>query len=419
MKLKPETIYVPLFIIVLLLQLYLPSFKANILLQIMVLFAFCFVENATISKKMIAQVTTLVAMLVLGFVGMVLHKYKGYNIIKDVFHFLKPIISILIGYLFFRRINNLRVFVKAIVIAGIISALIHFYIVIFKTNFMSGSISRIREFTRDNFLELFSIFFLIFYKKYEGKLLFTNIIFRVFALGLLSLSCLLYFSRTMIVMTLLLVITVYGYTKITKKTLAIAGVGIAGIALLFVYLNNANIRRGKPGLEGFLYKVKMAPEEIFVTNVNRDDHRDLWDHWRGYEAMRANALMKRNPSSYVIGTGHGSLVNLKFYAPLSGTPEGLRYISELHNGYMYVFYKIGAIGMLLYLFVLLRWYSYIYKERNFANVFISAIGIIYLFSTMTITGLYNSRDVIIFILGALLYYSSQKAKEAPKNKIVL
>lgn len=419
MKLKPETIYAPVFVLLLLLQLYLPSFKVNVIVQIVALLMFCFIENATLSKKFIRQAATLLAILVLGFVGTLLHKYHGYNIVKDVFHFVKPAIGILIGYLFFRRINNFRLFIKIIVIAGVISALIHFYILFFKVNLMSGSLSKIREFTRDNFLELFSIFFLVFYKKYEGKLLFSNIIFRVFALGLLSLSSMLYFSRTMIVMAFILLITVYGYAKITRKTLAVAGVGIAGIALLFVYLNNANIRRGKPGLEGFLYKVKMAPEEIFVTNINRDDHRDLWDHWRGYEAMRAYALMERNPSSFIVGTGHGSLVNLKFYAPLSGTPQGLRYISELHNGYMYVFYKTGAIGILLYLFVLLRWYSYIYKRRTFVNVFISGIGIVYLFSSITITGLFNGRDVIIFILGGLLYHASTTTSKPKQENVAL
>ena len=116
--------------------------------------------------------------------------------------------------------------------------------------------------------------------------------------------------------------------------------------------------------------------------------------------------MERNPSSFIVGTGHGSLVNLKFYAPLSGDPKGLRYISELHNGYMYVFYKTGAIGLLLYLLAVFRWYAYAYKRRRMSTLMVSAIGTIYIFSTLTITGIYNGRDVIIFILGALLYYAS-------------
>ncbi|WP_294733584.1 O-antigen ligase family protein [uncultured Flavobacterium sp.] len=413
MKIKATTIYAPIFVLLLLLQLYLPSFRANIVLQIGVLVTFLFFEsNILISKKFLKQLLPIVLLLVAGFVGTLFHKYETFDVIKDIFHFIKPIVGIFIGYFFFRKINNLRVFVQVVVISGVISALIHFYIILFKVDFASGSISAIREFTRDNFLELFAIFFLLFYRKFESRSLFNNIIFNWGIIILLSMSCMLYFSRTMIVILFLILFTVYGYTKITKKTLIIISLGISSILLLFVYLNNANIRRAKPGLEGFLYKVKVAPEEIFVTNINRDDHRDLWDHWRGYEAMRAYALMERSPSSFVVGTGHGSLVNLKFFAPLSGDSKGLKHISELHNGYMYIFYKVGAIGMLIYLFILFRFYAYIYKKNNFVNVFISVIGLVYLFSTITITGLYNGRDVIIFILGGLLYYSNSFKKES-------
>lgn len=377
------------------------------MLQLGVIAVFCFIENVTFTKKFTGYIGSVMLLLVIGLIGTLLHKYELYNIIKDLFHFVKPVVGILLGYMFFRKINNFRLFVQAIVTAGIISAFIHLYIVFFRVDFASGSIENIREFTRDNFLELFAIFFLLFYKKYEAKPLIQSNTIKYTAIAMLFISSFLYFSRTMIVMGVLMLLTIYGYTRITRKTLIIAGFGIFSVLLLFVYLNNANIRRGRPGLEGFLYKVKVAPEEIFVTNINRDDHRDLWDHWRGYEASRALALMQRNPSSYAVGTGHGSLVNLKFYAPLSGDAKGLRYISELHNGYMYIFYKTGAIGLLLYLFILLRWYGYLYKPKNFATVFISAIGVVYLFSSLTITGLYNPKDVIIFILGALLYYASK------------
>ncbi len=415
-KIKAKKVYAPIFVLLLLLQLYLPSFKINIVVQVAALLFFCFAESKIlISKKFLGQFTSVFLLLILGFIGTLLHKYRAFNIIKDLFHFIKPAVGILIGYLFFRKINNFNLFIKTIVVASVLSALIHLYIVFFVVDFFSGEISNIRLYTKDNFLELFAVFFLVFYKRYEGKRLFNSSLFRVFALGIISISCILYFSRTMIVIAILLLISIYGYTKITKRSLVMASIGIALLSLLFVYLNNANIRRGKPGLEGFLYKVKMAPGEIFVTNINRENHADLWDHWRAYEAKRAYALMEENPSSFVVGTGHGSLVNLKFYVPVPDNLKGMKYISELHNGYMYVFYKIGAIGMLLYLFILFRWYSYIYKKNTMVNVLVSAIGIIYLFSSVTITGIFNGRDIIIFILGAALYYSESAVK--PKAEV--
>lgn len=408
-KIKAQTIYAPLFVLLLLLQLYLPSFKANIALQLAALLFFVFIERKTVlSIKFSAQVVTLILLLLLGFIGTILHEYEPFNIIKDIFHFIKPLVGILIGYLFFRKINNFRLFIQVVVVAGFISAIIHFYVLFFKVDFASGSISNIRYYTKDNFLELFAIFFLWFYKKLEGRSLINNSTYYKVVLITIVLSSILYFSRATMVMTAIMLLTIYGFTKITKQTILVGGAFIVALLLFYAYLNNTTIRRGKPGLEGFLYKIKVAPEEIFTTRVNRENHRDLWDHWRGYEAMRAYSLMEKNPSSYIVGTGHGSLVNLKFEAPLLNDPnKGVRYISELHNGYMYVFYKTGAIGLIIYLLLVLRWYAYVYKKRSMSTLMVSGIGAIYLFSTLTITGIYNTRDVIIFILGALLYYTSK------------
>ena len=407
MKIKEAYIlYIPLFVIVILLQLYLSSFRLNIIIQMGVIGFLFFLNNKIFSKKFLNQLVPFIFLFLFGFIGTLLHKYDFIDVIKDNFHFIKPIVGLCIGYLIFRKINDFRLFVQVIVITGLISAFIHLFIVFFMTDFGSGSISRIRLFTKDNFLELFSIFFLLFYKKYAGRPLFPNTFYSLFILGVLLFSSMLYFSRTMIAMAIILTLSVYGYTQINKRVIVFAGVGVLSVVGLYIYLNNANIKRGASGIEGFLYKVKIAPEEIFSAQINRDNHRDLWDHWRAYEAKRAYALMKQQPSSFLVGTGHGSLVNLKFYAPLTGEQKGIRYISELHNGYMYVFYKTGAIGLLVYLFVMFRWYFYLYKnKKNFVAVFISAIGLIYMFSTLTITGLYNTRDIITFVLGGLLFFA--------------
>ncbi|WP_379792369.1 O-antigen ligase family protein [Flavobacterium qiangtangense] len=266
----------------------------------------------------------------------------------------------------------------------------------------------IRSLSRDNFLELFAIFFLIYFRKFQGYLLFEKKIIHRLILGLLLLSCILYFSRTMLIVAFILYASVNGYTRLTVKSIKIIGVFLLCVGLMYAYLFSIKIDRRAEGLENFLFKIKNAPEELFVTKINRNDHKDLWDHWRGYEAKRALELMKKQPSSYVVGTGQGSLVNLKFKAPLtSDGSKGLKYISELHNGYIYIFYKTGIIGLVILLSFLFSIYNTINKKEwknKMDAVFISAIGIIFLFSTLTITGIYNSRDIIIFILGALLFF---------------
>lgn len=407
MKVKSKEFYSALFIFIILLQLYLPSFKANVLFQVFTLGLFFLFEKVQINKSFFKTILPILLIFLFGFVGFLFNKVTFFNVFKDIFHFLKPLTGLLIGYFFYRKIDDFKMFVKTIVIVGLLSAVIHLGILFFISGF--SSVNKIREFGRDNFLELFSLFFLLFYKKFQNDTLFKNQFQHLFLVVLLFASNVLYFSRTMIVAAIILLITIYGYTIITKRGLKIIGVVLVSILVFYGYLFSIKISRNQPGLESFLYKVKNAPSEIFKTKIDRDNHKDLWDHWRGYEAKRAFALMEKDPKSYVIGTGYGSLVNLKFFAPLTENykDKGIKYISELHNGYVYIYYKTGIFSLFLYLVFLINLYIKIYYNKNFETYFISAIGVAFLFTTLTITGMYNSRDVIVFLLGALLFFEKK------------
>lgn len=405
--------YTSLFVLVILLQLYLSSFKANIFLQIGFLGLFLFYDRAIVSVSFLKIVTPILLLFIIGFFGTLLNHYNSFNISKDIFHFLKPILGILIGYFFFRKIDDFKVFVRTIVICGFISAIIHFIILIATGSLISGSINDIREFGRDNFLEIFALFFFLYYPKFHNDKLFKDKVSSQFIFITLLISSIMYFSRTMMVVAIILLLTIYGFTRVTRKSIKVIAAFIGVVILFYVYLFSIKLERNKPGLEAFLFKVKIAPSELFKTKIDRENHKDLWDHWRGYEAKRALALMEKNPSSYVFGNGYGSLVNLKFKAPLDGE-KGLKFISELHNGYPYVLYKTGFIGLLIYLIFLATIYMFVYRKKKgdrFSTLFISAIGLIYLFTTLTITGIYNGRDVIIFMLGALLYFADKSMKK--------
>jgi len=413
-SIKTNKTYTLLFIMIALCQLYINSFRVNIVLQLAVAM-FCFLHQpVSLSKKAWQHIAVLGFVLLMGFAGTLLHGYSISNILKDLMHFLKPITGLFLGYVLFKRIGDFRRFAQTVVIASILTAVIHLCIIFLLTDFSSGAIEKIRYYTKDNFLELFGLFLLIYFPKFEGIEVFDNNKYKKLWLGLILFSSFLYFSRTMFIIAALLWLTMKGYTRITKSSLQIIGTIVLMVVLLYTYLYNTNIKRGAAGFEGFLYKIKIVPEEIFTFNIDRNNHAELWDHWRGYEAKRALELMEQHPSSYVFGTGHGSFVDLKFYTPLQGNPKGIRYISELHNGYVYILYKTGSIGVLAYLFLLLRWYAYIYKKRNLKNVLISAGGIIFLLTTVMITGLYNSKDIIIFIIGGVFYFAS-KNKLAAKT----
>lgn len=410
MKVNKVNFYKTLFIVLLLAQIYLPSFKTNIFLQLIVLVFYFYNEKPKLSFSFLNSLAPIIGVFFLGFIGLLFFANPLSFALKDVFHFIKPLQGILIGYFFFKTINNTVDFIKTIVLIGFISAIIHFLILLVFADLAAGSVNEIREYTRDNYLELIALFFLIFYKKFFLEELFSSKLKSKIFFLVLTFSCILYFSRTMIVVSILILLSIYGFTKITKKTLKVLLFVFISIFLFYGYLYSVKIERNKPGLEAFLYKIKIAPEELFKTKIDRENHKDLWDHWRGYEAKRAFALIKDKPLSFFSGTGYGSLVNLKFYAPLGNGKKGLKYISELHNGYPYVLYKTGIMGLFLYLMFLFKLYKKIYLYYSFETVFISAFGILYLFTTLTITGIYNTNDTTIFVLGAL-FYSFEKNKK--------
>lgn len=413
MKIKETKFYSIIFVIVLLLQNYLPSFRINILIQCTILVLFIFTNYITVTRLFLKIIIPIIGVFLIGFLGTLLYDYNKVNIIKDIFHFSKPIFGLSIGYLFYKKINDFKLFVKAIVACALISAVMHFGYLFFTGGIFSGSVEGMRMYTKDNFLELFALFFLFFYKKFENQDLFQDKKKMLFFKYLILTSCILYFSRTMLICSIILIFSIRQYTIITIKSLKIIGGLIMCVLLFYTYLFSVKIERNKPGIEAFLYKMKIAPAEIFESRIDRENHKDLWDHWRGYEAKRAFELMNSNPINYTFGCGYGSLVNLKFLAPLG--EKGMKYISELHNGYIYILYKTGIIGMSLYLYLLYLLYKTIYKRQDITSVFISAIGIFYFFTTLIITGMYNANDTIIFLLGAMVFFNKDLSKHLIQN----
>lgn len=394
-----------IFAVVILLQIYVPSFKFNTFLQLFLLIFV--VEKKTISIKTANLILPIILLIFIGFIGMFVYSYKSYNIIKDILHFIKPLIAFFIGYFIFKKVDNLKTFVKIIVQIAFVSSLIHFFIIFFVNSSLSN-VSSIREYSKDNFLELFALFMFIFYKKfYQDSLLTKKLTERIFFIIILA-SSVLYFSRTMMVIAVIITLTAYGFTIITRKTLKIIGIITLFILALYVVLFSVKIQRNKDGFESFLYKLKIAPAEIFKTNIDRENHANLWDHWRGYEANRALSLLNEKPESYIIGNGYGSLVNLKFFAPLSNTKKGLKYISELHNGYIYILYKTGIFGLFIYLLWLYVLYKTIYFRFNFTTVFVSAISVSLMFSSLVVGSVFNCDPIFMFLLGVFLYFNEKQ-----------
>ena len=130
-----------------------------------------------------------------------------------------------------------------------------------------------------------------------------------------------------------------------------------------ISLQFIDIERGATGIESFFYKLKIAPSEIFDAEINVEDHTQLWDNWRAYEAKKAFETMNEQESiiPFISGMGLGALTDLDFEVPLGH--QRMQYIPHLHNGYVYVFFKSGIIGLVMLLLWLIYIYAYTYKRN--------------------------------------------------------
>ena len=409
--------YIPitLFIVVLLCEIYLPSYKINFALQFLFLIGILLTTKCKISKPTLLIIAPLVLIFIIGLLGFFYEKHDLSFIIKDITYFLKPINGILLSYFLFRKGFDLVIFLKTILFVGCLTAFIHLFGIFILGDFANNSIHKLRgDFGLDNFIEIFAFYILLFSKKHMNEWLIRKKVFRFLVLFFLLISIYLYFSRTMLVVFFIMGFSLLGYAKITVKTLKFIGIAIVSILVLYAYLFSVKLDRNAKGAEAFLYKIKIAPEEIFKSKIDRNNHKELWDHWRGYEAKRAIYLMEENPTSYFIGTGFGSLVNLKFQAPVGGE-GGMKYISRLHNGYIFVLYKTGILGLLLYFVFLTSLYMKIYRfntnnsNQILVNRLISSIGLFYIFTTLIISGIYIPRDAVVFVLGGLLSFNTLKS----------
>lgn len=402
-----------LFVLLILVSLLSNSFEAVIALSVLLLGLLLITKRILLSMTFLNVLIPLFLIIILSLiVGLFRNQLVFINFLKDFLYLIKPVLFLLIGYLMSQKINDKNEFFKIIIYTATFCAVYHifwFIVYIFKTD--SFSMNRMRAIIGlDNFLELFALAIIISKSKHTGLTIRNQRLITI----VLSISFVLYFSRTMFALIIVVSLAFLGYLRISKKGLRYIFLGLIGITLFYTYLFSIKIPRdSKSTMDNFLYKMKLAPTEIFISQKSFDvrDHAGLWDHWRAYEANKAvGQLNEEGVWAWSLGLGSGSLVDLGFYAPLSNDSKGLRYISNLHNGYAFVLYKTGILGILFYLTFLLSNYL-AYKKTKFTNPSVANMifgtVLFYMCTSLVISGIYNLSDTITLILGGILFLNSK------------
>lgn len=422
MKLKTDIIsqYKVCFISLLSVSFLFASFEITAILSTLVVLFVLAQKKIKFSKNFLFLISLLIILSTIAIITGLVKNELGYDFLKDFFYLNKPILLILAGYAIVRKINNQEFVYRTVVSVAVFFAAIHLFLVaqyvIAEPDF---TVAGIRYYAgRDSVLELFALSFLVANVRLK-KIKFKHQ--RLITL-VLALSFLFYLSRTMTLVFIFMLIAFLGYLKLTTKGLRYILFTTLIISALYAYLFSVKIDRDSSSpIDNFLYKLKIAPAEIFIKPGSLDvkDHANLWDHWRAYEASKAiDALNDGKTIDWFFGLGMGSTIDLEFYAPLSDDDKGMRFISLLHNGYAYVLYKTGFIGLLIYIlffvFILVPFSST--KEMLPSYNILVGIVTFYIISSFVISGLYNLSDPISLLVGAFFKQREIEFYENSNNR---
>ena len=384
-------------VLVLLLLEFFGGVELNFLIFLLIIWFFF---QKSVNRRLIKVLMPLLIIVSIGATVFFLNLPSFILFIKDFVFFTKPIIGILAGYFLFNQLKDKNNFYTIILYSGVIFAVLHilsFSQVLIETGF---NLHGIREkLNLDNYIEVFAL--LVFGYSLKKNILFFNRRVDRALLGLLVLSVFLYLSRSMILMTVILwMLFIFDFKISLKQFISSLLVVLFGFVFI-LYLNTMDLSISSDGLDSFLYKIRMAPTELFFDESKNKDLRYLYDHWRGFEAHQA--LLKISSWNFPIGNGFGSSVDLGKEYLLGGTY--LRNVPIIHNGYVFVLFKTGVIGLLLYIFFIINSFHIIGKSKSQNKVDIllgKGILIFWVFSTFVVTGLYNQGEIITFIFGGVL-----------------
>ncbi|MBT8256512.1 MAG: hypothetical protein KJO23_08230 [Bacteroidia bacterium] len=416
MIVKKDIFYRALLVVLFFIPTVFSSVEVTIALCVLLSSLLLFDLKFKFSNTFFNAVIPLVLILLIAGTGTFFFTHEPYDILKDFVYLVKPILMIVLGYYLIGKIADKEFIFKVIIYIAVVFAIYHIYRV---TKYLSGfqfGITKIRSVGgKANYIELLALVFLHLKNRSRYYTLPAKYI-TIFKL-ILYVSFVFYFSRTMLFTFFILYFAINGYTKLTRKGVVYITAIIVALGILFASLQTMDLDRSSLGFEGFLYKIKNAPSEILTTKIDREDHSDLWDHWRGYEANRAFEQLgdTKHGLGYVFGKGLGSLVDLGFYAPLNR--DKIRYIPVLHNGLAYIMFKAGFLGMFIYLLFLAYLYLQAYQQPlsdhvTFFNNAISGMGLYFFFTTLIITGIYNQGDTVTIALGAFIYLKHVHQKKA-------
>lgn len=371
--------------------------------------AFLFSFRSKLSTNLFYVILIFTFIFLVGLLGILRHDASLSVFVKDVIYYSRPIVVLIASYNLIKVIKDKRFLFKIFIGLGFASAIWHFIqLGIHASEITSVNLARARG-GRYNHLELVALIFVTLIRDRSIRNTYGNLTYKFLVLALI-ISNILYFSRVMIAVYFAFLLAYYGYLNVTAKGVKAAIFGTISIVLFSVMINQFDVDSNDSGLKGFIFKIQNSYSEIFesldIENIKRDK-RELWKHWRGYEAQSAiEQINEAGTSAWIFGKGFGSQVDLGTSVELSG--EEIRYIPILHNGYIYILLKSGFFGLMLYIMYIIYLYSFSRVKSASSSIinmnsFLVGCAFYVAVSSLVVSGVYKPYDYSTLLVGSILF----------------
>ncbi len=361
------------------------------------------------SISLIKLIVPYILILLIAFFVQFNYDYEIFFVIRDITYLSKPILGFILGYQLCNK--NFKTALNLLLKTGFFIAICHILILISAVVIHRATTVADLRFHSGYFsdYEIYMFVILLFHKKFEIDYSRKKLLIYTVVIGF---SAFMYLARTNFIQFLILFLALKGFFVINKKSILVISSILIFSVVGYTAIYKSNPRRSADGIEGFLYKLKVAPMEAFKTKINRHDWVEFNDNYRSYEnIITVRTVTKDGIWTTLFGKGLGSQIDLKQEVYLGDM--FLRHISILHNGFMIVLLKAGLIGILIYLFTI----TYFFRPVNSEVVLIRQINLLFLgtgiflfVSNWVFLGFYNLTESKSILIGFLIAYRQKLLK---------
>ncbi len=328
-----------------------------------------------------------------------------YLLLKDAWYVSNPALLMAVGYVLARQLQDTARGLRAFVVGGALVAVGHLLWFVIHPELLRLQATQIRSISGTGYYAagLACLVLAGHFGHWRDELRLSRSAGAV-CLVLCVSSVVLSYSRTLALGVLVGGLAVAGFFS-QREWLRVGLLVLAGLLLLL--LLQASVEAGMAGgKNSFVAKLARSLDELRPTE--RLSLREINENWRGYETARALAAWRAGePVQLLVGQGFGAQLDLGLFQNLSRNPrDAVRFIPIFHNGYVFVLFKTGLVGLVMYLAAVVGLYRLGRRHallkavdpRHRQGRLLQACAVVLLVTTWVIGGAFNKFDLFAFML---------------------